>query len=153
MELDASKPLELEPGAFYAGVASVKATHPEATIRDLLTGNGLSVYDYAEQGQRPGLGPDPSRGYRYVAVMVQAARAGKLPTSVPFPLSMFDESRAVRLWELQGEAPGANIAPAPPAPGAPAPRPEPSPWPVVGALAVVALGGTVKLPRKRRRKG
>lgn len=151
-ELDPTKPVQAAAGELFAAVASVKKSHPEATIREILTGKGLSVVDYAEQGQRPGLGPDPSSGYRYVAVMVEATRGASIPTEVPFPLSVFDASHVVRLWELQGGAPTPNVLPAPPAPGAPVRPAAPSPWPLVAGLALVAVGGAAGLSRKRRRR-
>lgn len=151
-ELDPTRPVAASAGELFAAVASVKKTHPEATIRELLAGKGLAVVDYAEQGQRAGLGPDPSSGYRYVAVMVQARQAAEIPTEVPFPLSVFDASHVVRLWELEGAPPPPNVLPAPPAPGAPERAATPSPWPLVAGLALVAVGGAAGLSRRRRKR-
>jgi len=111
--------LSLVPGAFYAVVASVKASHTQADLEAFAARRGLRLVDYAEQGDRAGLGPDPrSPDYRYVAAIAQASLGGSIPGSVPWPASIFDSSALVAAWS----APPGTIAPAaPPIPPAPPP--------------------------------
>jgi len=105
------------PGYIYAVVASVKANHIRADILAMVAGKGLNVFDYAEEGQRLGLGPDPkSPGYRAVALEATATRAGSVPWSVPFPASIVDGSGILRAWEAPPGAPPL-LPPRPPAAG------------------------------------
>lgn len=138
--------LTFQPGWYYAIIASVKATHSAADIHAIAQKRGLVLGDYAEEGSRPGLGPDP-RGpdYRYVAAIAQAQTAGSLPWGVPWPASMFDDSHLVEAWAAP---PGV----APPAPADPPARPSsgsgvPPLWPVV---AVLGVGGVVDAWRRWR---
>jgi hypothetical protein len=130
--------LALAPGQLYAVVASVKANHSAADVQAIANKKGLTLTDYAEQGQRAGLGPDPrSPDYRYVAAIAVASTAATLPWGVPWPLSMADDSHLVQAWTSPPAA-----APALPTPAAPAPDKVPSMMPLAymgGALFAVWL--------------
>lgn len=149
-ELPAGDGITLAPGELLALVASVKASHSAADLQAFAAKRGLSVLDYAEEGQRAGLGPDPDApGYRYVAATARAGQALSLPWSVPWPLSMVDSSSLVRAWK----APPSALAPvAPPAP-APAPLPEPK-APSLRPLAAIGFFAAVLYfwRRDRRRR-
>jgi hypothetical protein len=116
--------IAFSPGNAYAIVASVKATHTASEIRAMAAARGLTLTDYAEEGERPGLGPDP-RGpaYRYVAAAGNASAAGSLPWGVPWPVSLFDGSEIVRAWSAPGRAPPTVPPPGPPAPSRAASQP------------------------------
>lgn len=107
--------LDLPAGALVAIVASVKASHTAAELQAFATKHGIALADYAEEGQRAGLGPDPrGPGYRYVAAAGTVGAGGlSLPWDVPWPLSIVDGSTLVTAW--QGAA-GAGPAPPPPVP-------------------------------------
>lgn len=141
--------IEFAPGAFYAVVASVKATHSKADILSLASDRGLSVFDIAEEGERAGLGPDPhSPDYRFVALQAQAQHTGSVPWSVPFPASMWDSSRIVEAWV----SPSSSLPPSPPSPSPPAP----SSRPTAAVALTVAIGSALswlawRALRKRRR--
>lgn len=138
--------IDLPVGQYLAIVASVKASHTEADLRAFASKRGLQVIDYAEQGQRAGLGPDPrSPGYRYVAATVATTAPVSLPWEVPWPLSMVDDSQLVTVWT----APAGAVPSAPPAPVPTAPRGPvgPSLWP----LAAIGAGGLLLWWRGRRR--
>lgn len=140
--------ITFQPGWFYAVIASVKASHSVADIHALAQKRGLVLGDYAEQGTRPGLGPDPrTPDYRYVAAIAQAQAAGSLPWGVPWPFSMVDDSHLVEAW---ASPPG--VAPPAPSPGpAPAPAARTAPlWPIV---AVLAGGAAWDAWRSRRGRG
>lgn len=143
--LPAGAAIALLPGTAYAIVASLKASHSAADVAALAAGRGLTLRDYAEEGQRPGLGPDP-RGpaYRYIAAIAVAGAGGQLPWAVPFPASLFDGSQLVEAWS----APASALPPAGKAIAAPAPPPAvdgpdelSGPWPwIVGASFAGAAG-------------
>jgi|SRR5579862_1631382 len=140
--------LALAPGELVAIVASVKASHSAQDLAAFARARGLSLVDYAEEGQRVGLGPDP-RGpdYRYVAAIARVGKAGSVPWSVPFPLSMFDKSALVRAWSEPD--PGGTTAPAPPAPPAPV-RVDVSPVPLWPLALIPAAAIALRLARKKR---
>jgi hypothetical protein len=125
--LNPDEGLTLVPGAFYAVVASVKSSHTQADLQAFAQKRGLVLLDYAEQGQRVGLGPDPrSPGYKYVAAIARATDAGSIPGSVPWPASMFDSSALVSAWSAPAGSAPATAPPAPlppPAPVSPLPPP------------------------------
>jgi hypothetical protein len=136
--------LELAPGQLYAVVASVKANHTTADIQAIAAGKGLTLTDYAEEGQRAGLGPDPrAPDYRYVAAIAVARSAGSIPWGVPWPLSMFDDSHVVRAWTSPPGPLATNFPPAP------APKPDRSPS-MAPLLLVFAAGGALYAWRGRR---
>ena len=116
-ELADGEPIALRRGYAYAVVASVKASHTRADVLALVAGKGLHVYDYAEEGERVDLGPDPkSPRYRAIALEAVAGDAGEVPWSVPWPASLVDGSSIVRAWEAPPGLP--PPAPRPPAPAA-----------------------------------
>jgi hypothetical protein len=128
-ELPAGEAIALAPGNSYAVVASVKANHTRADVLELLQGKGLAVFDYAEQGERAGLGPDPrTPRYRAIALEAVAARAGEVPWSVPFPASVVDGSSIVKAWT------------APPGPPPPAPAPPRAPLSAIAPVDLRPLG-------------
>ena len=132
-------------GYSVALVASVKSNHDAAALHAFAASHGITVTDYAEQGQRAGLGPDPrSPDYRYVAAMGMAAQQVKLPWEAPWPVSMFDGSQLVRAWV----APSPGPAPAVPTPTAPLAPAAPSLWPL--ALLFGAGGYFWWIGRPRR---
>ena len=142
-----------KPGYIYAVVASVKANHSRSDILALVAKKGLRVFDYAEEGQRAGLGPDPdSPSYRAIALQAVASSAGSVPWSVPWPLSMADSSSLVHAWE---SPPGA----APPMPAALPSRPiavgvagvELRPLYALGAAVVAGKAWQWWRGRRRRR--
>jgi hypothetical protein len=134
--LPAGDSIEFKPGYIYAVVASVKANHTRPSILSLVSGKGLRVFDYAEQGERVGLGPDPkSPAYRAVALQAVASKAGSVPWSVPWPASMIDGSSVLEAWEAP---PGA--APPAPAPSAPSRTVVASRRVDLRPLGVLALG-------------
>ena len=144
--------IELVPGATYAVVASVKASHTPLNIKALINQRGLALVDYAEEGQRAGLGPDPrGPGYRYVAAMATATAAGELPWSVPWPLSVLDGSAIVDAWVSPAGAPSPAAAPALPVPRVATPA-APSIAPVAIALAAAAAWGSWYTRKKRGRR-
>lgn len=151
-KLEEGEPLELEPGVTYAVVASVKATHTPLNIKAMINRKGMALVDYAEEGERAGLGPDP-RGpdYRYVAAMARALEGGSIPWSVPWPLSMVDSSSIVDAWSSRDTL----AEDRPPAPPLPAPRPTspatPPIWPVALGLAAAAAWGAWRRRRRNRR--
>ena len=151
--LPAGEPLALLPGRAYAIVASVKATHTAADLEAVARGRGLTLVDYAEEGERPGLGPDP-RGpaYRYVAAIATAAAAGALPWAVPFPVSLLDSSHLVDAWTaLATDLPPAGAAPTLPPPPAPSPAGElAGPWPWIGLAAAAGLAARAWWKGRRR---
>lgn len=149
--------LALAPGNAVAVVASVKASHSQADLDAFAQKRGITVVDYAEQGQRPGLGPDPNGpGYRYVAAAGTASQAVSVPWQAPWPLSMFDESQLVEAWVAPSWADVGGTAAGPPPPGPPAPT-RPPLMPSTGADVVIVGGGALLLwllsRRRRRGKG
>ena len=132
LELSNGQDIPIQNGITYAVVASVKATHAQAAIINLVQRHGLTVFDYAEQGQRAGLGPDPnSPDYRYIALSAVATKDGAtIPWSAPWPASMVDSSHIVRAWRcVNGPLP---------------PPPAPSAWPIaLGVVAAVGVAGAV----------
>jgi hypothetical protein len=136
--------LELVAGQLYAVVASVKANHSAADLRALALARGLVLTDYAEQGARAGLGPDPrSPDYRYVAAIAQATQNGSLRWGVPWPISMADDSHLVQAW-TSPPAGAPSPAPAPP-------RPPPDASPSMRPLAYIGLAaGALWIWRGRR---
>lgn len=148
-ELPQGEAIAIEPGASYAVVASVKASHSAADVQQLVESKGLTLLDYAEEGARAGLGPDPrAPGYRMVAATATATEAGELPWSVPWPLSLVDGSGIVRAWVAPAGSPPAP-APGLPAPAIPTPA-TPSIWPLLVGLGVAGAGGWWLTRRKRR---
>lgn len=128
-ELPEGDAIELVPGRSYAVVASVKASHTRADVLGLVAGKGLRAFDYAEQGERSELGPDPkSPRYRAVALEAVATSAAEVPWSVPWPASLVDGSSIVRAWE------------APPGPVPPPPRPPAPPSSLVAPVDLAPLG-------------
>lgn len=142
--------LQLVPGQAYAVVASVKASHTAADLRAFAAKRGLTVTDYAEQGARAGLGPDPrSPDYKYVAAIATATAPGSIPWSVPWPLSMVDSSSLVSAWsEPAGVSSPAPALTSPSSPAAPAMPPI---WPVAAFLALAGAWGAWKIRGRRRR--
>lgn len=142
--------LALQAGEIVAVVASVKASHSAADLAAFAAKRGLTVTDYAEEGQRPGLGPDPrGPGYRYVEAIATVGQGVSLPWSVPFPLSILDSSQLVHAWVApQGAAPGPAPAPLPPTPAQP---PATVPGGGVVILAWAAIGTGLLLWERRRR--
>ena len=137
-------------GSSVAVVASVKASHSQSDLEAFAQKRGITITDYAEEGQRAGVGPDP-RGpaYRYVAAMGNASSAVDLPWEAPWPLSMFDGTQLVSAWV----APAPLSAPTPPAPTAPLAPALPSIKPAVPIfffLAAAYLWG--RDDRKLRRR-
>lgn len=131
--------IKLRPGFAYAVVASVKANHSRDDVLALVAKKGLRVFDYAEQGERAGLGPDPkSPSYRAIALEAVATADGSVPWSVPWPASIVDGSSILEAWE----APPAATLPGPPTPSpAPASSPTARPAPVdLRPLGVLAAG-------------
>ena len=116
-QLPDGEAITFRPGYSYAVVASVKASHSRADVVGLVAGKGLRIFDYAEEGERAGLGPDPrSPGYRAVALEATASKAGSVPWSVPWPASMVDGSSVLRAWQAPPGAPPL-LPPRPPAAG------------------------------------
>ena len=141
--------LTLVPGMTYAVVASVKANHSQADLQAFATKHGLVLTDYAEQGQRVGLGPDPrSPDYRYVAAVAQATQAGSVPGSVPWPASMFDDSSLVSAWSAPTSG-APTVAPAPPPPPKASAL---SNWVLVLTPFTAAVLYAVAIRRRRRRR-
>lgn len=148
--LPSGEDVSLRPGDFYAFVASVKAGHSRADLEELAKSKwALVLVDYAEQGARAGLGPDPrTPDYRYVAAIVQATETGTIPWSVPWPLSMVDSSSLVQAWS----AAPVDVPAGGPTPGPPSPAPRPA-LPSFGPLAaIVALGGAWAWYERRRHR-
>lgn len=132
--------ITLRPGYVYAVVASVKANHSREDVLALVAKKGLRVFDYAEQGERAGLGPDPkSPSYRAIALEAVATAGVTVPWSVPWPASMLDGSSILEAWEAP---PGAALTlPAPSPSPAPASSPTAQPAPVdLRPLGVLAAG-------------
>jgi hypothetical protein len=129
--------ISLSPGDRVAVVASVKASHSLADLGEFAAARGITLDDIAEEGSRPGLGPDPrAPDYRYVAAEGLASQAVSLPWSAPWPLSMVDGSELVAAWT----APPGLAAP-PPQPPSPAPPSGPAlpsmvPLVWIGAVAL-----------------
>jgi hypothetical protein len=138
--------LSLPPGALVAVIASVKASHSAADLQAFASQHGITLTDYAEEGQRPGLGPDPrGPGYRYIAAAGTVGAGGlSLPWSVPFPLSIVDGSGLVEAW--QGDA-SSGTAPAPSGPVAP-PRVVPPPGAGLALAGFVAAALALAWHRK-----
>jgi hypothetical protein len=135
--LPAGESIRFRPGYSYAVVASVKANHSKADILSMVSGKGLTVYDYAEQGERAGLGPDPKTpSYREIALEATSGASGSVPWSVPWPASIVDGSSILEAWE----APTATAPLAPVPTSTPASSPTTRPADVdlrpLGALAV-----------------
>lgn len=152
-KLPEGEALELEPGVTYAVVASVKATHSPLSIKAMINRKAMALLDYAEEGERAGLGPDPrAPDYRYVAAMARALEGGSIPWSIPWPLSLVDDSAIVEAWSsrdtLSSDRP-------PPTPPLPTPRPTspatPPIWPIALGLAAAAAWGAWRTGRKIRR--
>lgn len=138
-------PIAVASGQSLAVVASVKASHTADDLRAFAAARGLTVTDYAEEGQRARLGPDPrSPGYRYVAAVGTAGAPVSLPWAPPWPVSMFDDSQLVQAWI------GAPAGSAAPAPGPPA-SPRAAMMPSSVALWALGLGGAWALWRMRAR--
>lgn len=140
--LAAGDAVSVPAGSYLAIVASVKASHTEADLFAFAHAHGLSIVDYAEQGERAGLGPDPrSPGYRYVAAIASSPGGVDLPWSVPWPLSMVDGSTLVSAWT----SPATPIVPAAPPLPSPSPAPAMKTWQraAVGAAVGAALGQVI----------
>lgn len=115
--------VSLKPGFFYAFVASLKKSHTQTDVAKIALKKGLTLIDYVEEGQRAGLGPDPrAPDYREIAATALATVATTLPWEVPWPASLFDDSKLVEAWESPPET-NQTSAPAvkTPAPTGPAP--------------------------------
>lgn len=139
-------------GATLAVVASVKTSHTAADLQAFAQKRGLVLSDFAVEGQRVGLGPDP-RGpdYHYVAATGTATSDVTLPWEVPWPASMFDDSKVIQAWLGTGLTPASPPAPAP-APPAPATLPSVAvPWGTYAFFAVV-VAATVDLWKMSRRR-
>lgn len=111
--------VQIRAGSNYAIVASLKSSHTRDDVAAIASSRGLTLYDYGEQGQRAGLGPDPNTpAYRYVAVAAHADRGGgSIPWSAPWPLSLADSSHIVSAWEDDSPlliSGGVAVAPSPP---------------------------------------
>jgi hypothetical protein len=152
-ELSPSGPIVVAAGTSVAVVASVKTSLTKDDLEAFAAKKGLVISDYAEEGQRAGLGPDPrAPDYRYVAAIALASRDVSLPWEVPWPASMFNDSQIVSAWV--GEA--SNVPPpTPPAPETPRPTAAGTVWPTlfVGAvlLALIAEHASrVRYARARR---
>jgi hypothetical protein len=147
-ELPAGESFTVPAGDYVAVVASVKASHTQSDLQAFAQKRGLALTDYAEEGARAGLGPDP-RGpdYRYVAAAARTSTAVSLPWEVPWPLSLVDDSQLVRAWT----APAGDVVPA--APPAPAPEPPtPSAGPSLWPLTLIGIVGGALWWRARRRE-
>jgi hypothetical protein len=145
-EQPAGDALRVPAGYSVALVASVKSNHDAAALHAFASSRGVTITDYAEEGQRAGVGPDPrGPGYRYVAAMGTASSAVELPWEAPWPLSMFDGSQLVRAWV----SPAPGPAPASPAPSTPTSGPAPNLWPLA---ALFGVGGWLWLRGRRRRR-
>lgn len=140
--------IALAQGQSLAVVASVKRSHAAADLAAFARTRGLTLTDYAEEGQRLGLGPDPDApDYRYVAAVARASRPVMLPWSAPWPVSMLDGSTLVHAWRsLPGSAPSPPPAPGPPV----ALRPPRMPMSVV--VFLYAMAGLAVWGEHRRRR-
>ena len=128
-------PIVVPAGTALAVVASVKASHDETNLRAFALKRGLVITDFATEGQRAGLGPDP-RGpdYHYVAAIATATQSLSLPWEVPWPASMFDDSQVVSAWL---GAPSKSVTPPTP------PAPEPPRDPHMGEFSTIVFAGVV----------
>lgn len=131
-ELPQGQTITFKKGNFYAAIASVAASHTKASIIEQAGKRGLQIFDYAEQGERAGLGPDPkSPEYRYISIQAQATQDGSLPWSPGFPASLVAHYDVVKAWEAPPATPGQQ----------PTPTPTPAASIEIGApLAAVVLG-------------
>lgn len=147
--LPVGEAIALPAGDYIAVVASVKASHTADDLKAFAAKRGLSLFDYAEQGQRPGLGPDPrAPDYKYVAAAAVAQQDVALPWEVPWPASMFDDSQLVSAWSAPAAGGEPSHVPAPFPPSAPRSPVGPSLWP----LLLLALGGIYGAWRGRARR-
>jgi hypothetical protein len=116
--------IAIAPGYAYALIASVSKSYAKADILAKVPA-GVLLIDYAEQGERAGLGPDPNTDHRYIAVQFASqSYTGTLPWKSPWPTTIFS---LVQAWvaPLSGQ----NIAPTSSTAS--------SPWPwVVGVLSL-----------------
>lgn len=103
--------LAIRAGFTYAVIASVSTSYPKATILAHVPA-GVTLLDYAEQGERPGIAVDPNPDHRTVVAMFYATQnAGTLPSKSPWPTTIYQLESA---WWSAGQA-NPN-APAPVAP-------------------------------------
>lgn len=135
VQLPSGQDVQVTKGYAYAGIVSIKKTRTKTDIAAFLLKRGLSISDYAEQGQRPDIPVDPDPDYKTVTLMTAVAVAsdGTIPWQMPALLSGRDH--AIIVWA--GTPSGSGLPPEPPAPPTPV-------WPyVVGAVVVVGCGLTV----------
>ena len=122
------------PPNFYAFDASVKTSHTRADIIALAQKHGLTnIVDYREE--------TPNGDYREVGVVAQATSSSKLPWSLPWPLSMTDDSHVIRAWVTP---PGEQTTP--PSTSSPTSN---TPLVVLGVLTVGALGAAYLIWSRR----
>ncbi len=81
--------LPVKKGYWYHALASVKANHAKSAIVSTLQSKGLTVVKYVESG---------TGDYKNVDITAFAtADGGSLPTKVPWPLSMADDTHVTKL--------------------------------------------------------
>lgn len=139
-DLPQGQDINFKKGDFYAAIASVSNDHSRADILKIAGDRGLQIFDYAEQGERVGLGPDPKSGYRYISIQAQATKDGSLPWSPGFPASLVAHYEVVRAWEAAPLAPGEQPLTPPTAPVAP-PVGSSSSFPIIPVVVLLAAGG------------
>ena len=144
--------IAVSPGDTLAEFVSVHKdltrSRLEQAMRDHLS--GLVLDDYAEQGERPNLGPDPDPDRKVIALKAHSVSyAGTLSWSKSIFLVAPDLYTIVQAWK----APAGSVAPASlPVPAAPplTPRPKSAAGPWIAVAALLGLGGWVAYKSRDR---
>lgn len=145
-QLPDGQDVNIAPGFEYAAVALVKNNHQPSEVKSAITSRSLKISDLKDPSPQPAWAPPPPSGYRYIATIVEATKpGGVLPWSAPWPISVLDSSKLMRVWS----APLGGGKGTPPA--------APSSFPIVPVLTVGGLLGLGGLGwwwlRRRRRRG
>jgi hypothetical protein len=152
-ELPAGDDVTMQPGYFYAAIASVSKDYDDARVRTEATKRGMLILDWGEQGDpnRAALGVDPDDSHRLIACIVKATKETAIPWAPSF--LWIHPFHLVRAW-IAPPAPAGTPAPPGPTPAhAPTLARSTSRRIGMGTFALAAgatLGAAVLISRRRR---
>ena len=90
--------VHVEPGVTYAIVALVKDSNSLKDVMAKVQSRGMNVLSAKDGAPAPAGEKAAPGGYRYVSAEFTVEKSGKIPGSVPWPLSHLDKTRIVRAW-------------------------------------------------------